>query len=71
MRSSIKAKNASIKIHAKQTGGGPPSSQVLTEIDKNVLALIGSTAVEGHETVQESTVQFVNNFCCIITSDTH
>ncbi|XP_071582266.1 uncharacterized protein [Temnothorax nylanderi] len=58
MRSSTKAKNASIKNHAKGTGGGPASSQVLTETDQNVLALMGSTVVEGHKTVQESNVKF-------------
>ncbi|EFN80913.1 hypothetical protein EAI_11606, partial [Harpegnathos saltator] len=36
MRSSIKAKNILIKNHAKATGGGPASSQVLTEMDQNV-----------------------------------
>ncbi|KMQ83289.1 anti-sigma regulatory factor [Lasius niger] len=56
MRSSTKAKNALIKNHAKETGG-PASSQVLTETDQNVLALMGSTVVEGHKTVQESNVQ--------------
>ncbi|KYQ49758.1 hypothetical protein ALC60_11160 [Trachymyrmex zeteki] len=66
IRSSTKAKNTLIKKHAKQTGGGPASNQVLTEIDQNVLALIGSTVVEGHETVQESNVQFVSNLCHIV-----
>lgn len=62
MCSSTKAKNASIKNHAKQTGGGPASSQTLTEMDENVLAIIGSTVVEGHKMVQESNVQFVSIF---------
>lgn len=66
IRTSTKAKNTLIKKHAKQTGGGPASSQVLTEIDQNVLALIGSTVVEGHKTVQESNVKFVNNLCYIV-----
>lgn len=71
MRSSTKAKTISIKNHAKQTGGGPASSQVLTEIDQNILALIGPTVVEGHKTVQESNVQFVSNLCRIIISETY
>lgn len=66
MRSSIKAKNASIKNYANATGGGLASSQVLSEIDQNVLALMGTTVVEGHKTVQESHVQMVSNLCCII-----
>lgn len=65
MRSSTKAKNALIKNHAKETGG-PASSQILTETDQNVLALMGSTVVEGHKTVQESNVQIVSNLCCIV-----
>lgn len=64
IRSSTKAKNALIKNHAKETGG-PASSQVLTETDQN-LALMGSTVVEGHKTVQESNVQIVTNLCCIV-----
>ncbi|XP_018397679.1 PREDICTED: uncharacterized protein LOC108781168 [Cyphomyrmex costatus] len=66
IRSSTKAKNTLIKKHAKQTGGGPASNQVLTEIDQNVLALIGSTVVEGHKAIQESNVQFVSNPCYIV-----
>ncbi|XP_018316297.1 uncharacterized protein, partial [Mycetomoellerius zeteki] len=72
IRSSTKAKNTLIKKHAKQTGGGPASNQVLTEIDQNVLALIGSTVVEGHETVQESNVQFEwldNSNVCNVNND--
>ncbi|XP_018311536.1 formin-J-like, partial [Mycetomoellerius zeteki] len=48
------------------------SNQVLTEIDQNVLALIGSTVVEGHETVQESNVQFEwldNSNVCNVNND--
>ncbi|XP_018363951.1 PREDICTED: myb-related transcription factor, partner of profilin-like isoform X1 [Trachymyrmex cornetzi] len=58
MRSATKAKNTSIKKHAQGTGGGPASSQVLTEIDQNILTLIGPTVVEGHNSTQESNVQF-------------
>lgn len=61
MRSATKAKNTSIKKHAQGTGGGPASSQVLTEIDQNILTLIGPTVVEGHNSAQESNVQFVSN----------
>ncbi|KYN19190.1 hypothetical protein ALC57_08480 [Trachymyrmex cornetzi] len=61
MRSATKAKNTSIKKHAQGTGGGPASSQVLTEIDQNILTLIGPTVVEGHNSTQESNVQFVSN----------
>lgn len=66
MQSSTKAKNALIKNYAKATGGGSASNQVLTETDQNVLALMGTTVVEGHKTVKESNVQIVSNLCCIV-----
>ncbi|XP_025163709.1 uncharacterized protein LOC112590675 [Harpegnathos saltator] len=57
--------------HAKATGGGPASSQVLTKMDQNVLPIMGTTVV-GHKIVQESNVQIEwidDSIVCEINDD--
>ncbi|XP_043467553.1 uncharacterized protein LOC122501854 [Leptopilina heterotoma] len=61
MRYAAKAKNSAIKKSAKQTGGGPPTSQILTDTDQNVLSLICSTVLDGHANVHEPDAVFMWN----------
>ncbi|XP_045464434.1 uncharacterized protein LOC123673797 [Harmonia axyridis] len=40
LKKGAKAKDAAIRKHSRQTGGGPPTSMQLTEVDNEVLQLI-------------------------------
>lgn len=60
LRSSVKAKTSTIKNHVKRTGGGPPPTEVLTDTDKNILALLNPTIIDGDTTIEESTAKLVS-----------
>lgn len=47
-----KKKASQLRAHARGTGGGPSSSDQLSNVDKRVLDIIGTVAVEGNPSVQ-------------------
>ncbi|RVE39790.1 hypothetical protein evm_015560 [Chilo suppressalis] len=52
-KSKTKKKGLIIRSHARGTGGGPASQQILSALDERVLAIMGPLAVEGQASVQE------------------
>ncbi|RVE48873.1 hypothetical protein evm_006443 [Chilo suppressalis] len=52
-KSKTKKKGLIIRSHARGTGGGPASRQILSALDERVLAIMGPLAVEGQASVQE------------------
>ncbi|XP_046735005.1 uncharacterized protein LOC124404716 [Diprion similis] len=58
IRSKVKAKNTMLKNHRNATGGGPVSNETLTQTDENVMAIMGTTVIDGHDGIAESSVEF-------------
>ncbi|RVE41778.1 hypothetical protein evm_013577 [Chilo suppressalis] len=52
-KSKTKKKGLIFRIHARGTIGGPASRQILSALDKRVLAIMGPLAVKGQASVQE------------------
>jgi hypothetical protein len=47
MKSATKSKVASQRRAVKRTGGGPPENTALTDVESNIVDLIGKETVEG------------------------
>ena len=58
MKSLAKRKSSAIKNHKKETGGGPPITDKLTNDDEKILEMIGTVVVEGDSLVLESACNF-------------
>ncbi|XP_050563957.1 myb-related transcription factor, partner of profilin [Spodoptera frugiperda] len=52
-KSKTKKKALAIRHHARGTGGGPASGQALSASDERVLAIMGTLAVAGQDSVEE------------------
>ncbi|XP_060801523.1 myb-related transcription factor, partner of profilin-like [Amyelois transitella] len=53
LKSKTKKKGLTLRQHARGTGGGPASQKSLSHLEERVLAIIGPTAVEGQDSIQE------------------
>ncbi|CAH0564419.1 unnamed protein product [Brassicogethes aeneus] len=59
LKGNAKKKGSALKTHFRQTGGGPPLTDIkITKEEQKVLDIIGTTATEGHPTIIESGCSF-------------
>lgn len=70
-KSKTKKKALAIRHHARGTGGGPASGQALSASDERVLAIMGTLAVAGQDSVEElgfnvSTIIHLQGSCSMI-----
>lgn len=60
MLSRTKTKKSSFKKCSTQTGGGAASNEVFTPLEKEILEMLGETAISGITDVVESNVRFID-----------